>query len=290
MAQTHAGTSVENVARANFTIDQITHDISSNAAVVRVAEIIDIRLSSHVSRLSIVPAQLAPVPFVLTNDGNGREAFELGATFPDGIVEGFAIDSNGDGIFDPLHDTLLGTDARTQRLSPGQAVALFILVRPNGSAVANLSLTARAVTGWGRQGTVIPGQGDDGTNAIVGATGASATLDFTLVPGSETEAVLDKSQRVTAPDGSDKPVRGAVITYSLIARFTENGLAVGASLSDAIPAGTRYLPGSISLNGTAMTDAGDADAGSFDGGAIHVALGDVPTPAVRTVQFKVIIK
>jgi uncharacterized repeat protein (TIGR01451 family) len=289
-SQTRAGTLVSNTANVQFEIDGARQEVGSNSAQVRVAEILDLRLSTHLPHLTIIPHQQTALPFILTNAGNGSEAFALGATFPDGTTEGFAVDTDGDGVFDPARDTLLGPDARTPRLAPGHSLALFALVRPASSSISSLKLSASAVTGSGRHGTLIVAGGDEGTNAIVGATGAFATLDFTLAPGGEAEATLDKTQRVTAPNGGASPVRGAVVTYSLVARFTTGGIAAGATVSDPIPMGTAYVPGSISLNGTAMTDAADADAGTFDGSAIHVALGDVPSPAVRTVQFKVVIK
>ncbi|MEI9849934.1 MAG: hypothetical protein WDN24_02545 [Sphingomonas sp.] len=56
------------------------------------------------------------------------------------------------------------------------------------------------------------------------------------------------------------------------------------------PPGTDYVPGSIRLDGTALTDAADADAGSFDGAGVRVALGDVAAPATRRIEFQVKIQ
>ena len=57
-----------------------------------------------------------------------------------------------------------------------------------------------------------------------------------------------------------------------------------------MPPGTRYVAGSLSVDARAVSDADDDDAGRFDGTAIHVALGDVPAAATRTIRFQVTIQ
>jgi hypothetical protein len=58
-------------------------------------------------------------------------------------------------------------------------------------------------------------------------------------------------------------------------------------ISDPVPAGTSFAPGSITLEGTALSDAADADAGSYTGSGIAVSLGSLASGASRTVTFKV---
>jgi len=105
---------------------------------------------------------------------------------------------------------------------------------------------------------------------------------------------------VRAADGSQNAVRDSVITYTLEARFT--AAVTGARIADPIPAGTVFVPGSLTLDGAPLSDAADGDAGRFDatgtaqtGGAqtggtqgpgIAVALGQVAAASVHTVQFK----
>jgi uncharacterized repeat protein (TIGR01451 family) len=85
-------------------------------------------------------------------------------------------------------------------------------------------------------------------------------------------------------------VRGATVTYSIASTFGGTGLFRTARLADPVPAGTTYLPGSLKLDGTPLSDASDGDAGSFDGAAVRVALGDVAAPATHTIQFQVTIQ
>jgi hypothetical protein len=58
-------------------------------------------------------------------------------------------------------------------------------------------------------------------------------------------------------------------------------------VSDPVPAGTTYKPGSLTLEGAPLTDAADADSGSFTGAAVNVALGTVAAGATRTITFQV---
>ena len=131
------------------------------------------------------------------------------------------------------------------------------------------------------------GQGDGGGDAIVGKTGAAAGAQTVLTP-TPALPTLVKSQSVRALDGSARALRGATITYTLIAHF--NGATAAPVLSDPVPAGTGYVAGSLRLDGTTLSDAADADAGSFDGHAIHVAIGDVAAASDRTITFQTIIQ
>ena len=92
-----------------------------------------------------------------------------------------------------------------------------------------------------------------------------------------------------APDGSAMLVRGTIITYTLVARFDGSGTARAIQVADPIPSGTRYIPGSLTLDDILLSDAVDTDAGAFDGSSIAVALGDVRA-ATRTIRFKVRIQ
>jgi uncharacterized repeat protein (TIGR01451 family) len=231
------------------------------------------------------------VPFVLTNTGNGSEAFQLEATLAagDSRVRLIAIDTDWDGRFDPAKDSPL-VDGRTPTLAAGAPLQLLVMVdTPNAAAAGSLTLAARAVTLSGKPGTVADGQGDDGADAVVGATGAAATLAVPLtVAASVPPPTLVKSQSVVAPDGSDNAVRGAVITYTLVAQFSDS--TATASVADPIPAGTAYAPGSLTLDGAVLTDAADGDAGQVATGGVAVALGAVAGPATHTIRFNVVIQ
>jgi hypothetical protein len=64
--------------------------------------------------------------------------------------------------------------------------------------------------------------------------------------------------------------------------------------TDAIPANTTYVAGSLRLNTAALSDAADADAGAFSAapapGSISVSLGDLTAAAgPQAIEFTVTI-
>jgi uncharacterized repeat protein (TIGR01451 family) len=286
-AQTRPGTVIANTAEVAFTLDGEGRRVPSNRVTLTVAERLDIALTAG----GIAPVIAAPgiaLAVQLTNGGTGREAFAIVATpTVAGVrVTGIAIDRDGDGRFDPAVDTAF--DGTTPPLAPGETVRLLVLVAPvAGVAPADgaVTVTARAVTAAGTPADTAAAAGDDGSDAVVGATGATASLDLPFVVTAAEAPTLVKTQLVAAPDGSAQAVAGAVVTYTLVARFPAATNA--ARIDDPIPAGTSYVPGSLTLDNAVLTDAGGDDAGGLEAGGIAVTLGDVPAASVRTVRFQV---
>jgi uncharacterized repeat protein (TIGR01451 family) len=290
-----AGSLIENTATATYTANSISQSVNSNTVSLTVDEVLDAAVASQESGL--VPAtSTAVLRFKLTNTGNGDEAFTLtanpavtGNAF-DATVTGLAIDVNANGIYDAGIDTALANGATSPLLAADQPLDVLVLVSIPGSAAGNatskVELAAAAVTGTGAPGTLFAGAGVSGGDAVVGASGAQASAQATLVVN---KAVVNlvKSAAIADPFGGTRPVPAAVITYSIVATVTGSGTVTGLSVNDAIPAGTTYQPGTLTLEGAALTDAVDTDAGQGSAAAIAVALGDVAAGATRTVTFKV---
>lgn len=291
-AQVRPGTIIIN--KASLQIPQgggPDRSIASNEARITVVEQLDVALVRTGTDPITVTDAGATIPVLLTNRGNGQESFTVVATPADAsvVVSLIAIDTDGDGRFDPAHDTVLPA-GDTPSIAPGGTAALLVVLAHTRSAVtaASLAIVATATTGSGAPGTVFAGKGDNGADAVTGLTGASAELAVPFANVEPAAPTLLKTQVIAAPDGSATPVRGAIVTYSLAARFS--GPTAGARIHDVIPAGTVYVPGSLRLDAAALTDPADVDAGAFDGTAIDVALGDIAIAATRTIQFQVKIQ
>lgn len=281
-----AGTPISNTARVNFEVAGVGRSVASNNVVIRAAERLDLTLA--LTRATTIEAGAAAiVPVTLTNTGNGNEAFLVtGALAPGGTAVGaIAIDVDGDGRFG-TGDTPL-QNGRTPVLAPGQSLALLLIadIATGSEAVA---VTAIAATGAGDPGTTFAAQGDNGSDAVVGATHARASVSVPLLGAESPRVVLEKRQAVSAPDGSANPVQGATITYTMLARF--DGAVRGAVIEDPVPVGTRFVPGSMRLDDAVLTDAADTDAGQLAAGQVRIALGDIAAPVTRTVSFQVIIQ
>ncbi|GAA4623198.1 beta strand repeat-containing protein [Cellulomonas oligotrophica] len=91
---------------------------------------------------------------------------------------------------------------------------------------------------------------------------------------------------------------GDELTYAVVVENDGLDAATGTAFFDAVPTGTTYVPGSLELDGTALTDAADGDAGRFDPGtgtpgSVRVDVGDVDVladgGASHVVSFTVVV-
>tara|TARA_R100001129_G_scaffold155457_1_gene118428 strand:+ start:2076 stop:3050 length:975 start_codon:yes stop_codon:yes gene_type:complete len=293
-----AGTLIENTASATYDGGAGPVTIPSNTITVKVDELLDVTVTSRDSGpVSAAPGS-AVLTFELTNTGNGPEAYTLTANPAvagndfDTTVNGIAVDTNGNGVYDPGVDQMLTGPATTAAIAADASLTVFVVVTiPGGVAdgdQSDVSLLAEAVTGTGAPGTAFAGQGAGGGNAIVGSTGANATATGSLSVGI-TDVDLIKSATVRDPFGGTGIVPGATITYAIRAEVRGSGSVSDLVVTDAAPADTTYVAGSLKLDGATLTDAADADAGRSNTSGISVDLGTVSGGSSRTVTFQVTI-
>ncbi|WP_379923289.1 hypothetical protein [Erythrobacter sp. R86502] len=294
-----AGTLIENTAVASYDEGGVARSVNSNTITVRVDELLDVTLTS------LDPGPIAARPgdvvftFELTNQGNGPEAFQLLANTAvagndfDVSFRAIANDSNGNGVYDEGIDEIFAQPQTTAILAPDQRLTLFVLASAPADATdqqtSAISLTAEAVTGTGAPGTVFAGTGVDGGDAIVGTTGAQATARGELINGVAAVALI-KSVVLRDPFGGTSAVPGTIATFTIEARISGTGAADNLIITDAIPAGTTYSPGTLALDDTALSDADDADAGmASNAQGIAVTLGNVAAQSTRKVSFDVVV-
>lgn len=283
-AQTTPGTSISNRAEFSYTIADELRQGSSNTVTFTVGERLDVGMTADPTPTPVTQMP-SSVAVIVTNLGNGDEALDLTVQPSTGIrVDQVAIDRDGDGRFDGAVDQPLSGE--TPVLAPGEALHLVAVIAASGAPVdGNLVIAASAQTGSGPANASFPGLGDDGGDAVVGPTGATASVTLPLVAGRNVPA-LTKEQAVRAPDGSTRAISGAIVTYTLVAALPSNG-ARDVRIEDPVPEGTGYVAGSLTLDGAALTDAADGDAGGCDGRTVAVALGTPAAAATRTVTFQV---
>lgn len=283
--ETNAGTPIPNTAAMRYDVAGQPVAVQSNTVTTLVAERLDVALARRGTD-AITPATTV-IALLLTNRGNGQEPFVLSAV--DGTAtppSRFAIDLDGDGRYDAARDQLLPT-SRTPSIAPGAQLQLLLLGDEGQFDGVQNIITARAATGYGTPGTTFQGQGDGGGDAVVGPTGAQAQIVVPTI-GQSAQGSLVKTQSVLAPDGSARAVVGAVITYTLTASLPAP--SSGVRVDDPIPAGTSYVPGSLTLDGVRLTDDADGDAGTFANSGIAVGLGAPVDPVIHTILFKVRIQ
>ena len=291
-----AGTQIANTATATYDSGAASVSIQSNTVTVRVDELLNVAVSSLSANPTAAGAGTTVLTYQITNTGNGSEAFDLSANTTvsgngfDPSLQSVAYDTNGNGTYDPGTDVILATGAPTPALAPDTSLTVFVLTTlPSGATdgqTGQVQLSATAKTGSGTPGTVFAGQGAGGSDAVVGASTALASALATEI--ARLAAVnLTKSATILDPFGTQQPIPGAVITYSLLAMVSGAGTATNLNVADVIPTGTTYQPGTLTLDGAALSDASDADSGQASAAGIAVGLGTLAGGTSKTVAFKV---
>jgi len=234
---------------------------------------------------------------IQSNTGNGNDSFDLtGAPNVSGnafnaTLQTVAIDTNGNGVYDPGVDTVITNGAASQTIAPDGSIKVFLIVAAPATAIdaqtSQVRLTGTSVTGSGTPGALFAGKGVGGVDAVVGASGGTANALAGLIASLAT-VTLTKSATIADPYGGTNPVPGATVTYSIVAHTTGSGTATGMAVNDAFPTGTTYQSGTMTLGGTVLTDAADGDAGTATSTGIAVQLGNVAGGTTdKTITFKV---
>ncbi len=303
-AGTPAGTVIQNTATVDFDLGGTPITLQSNTTTITVVERVDVDVTLQSPQIVVAANDTnRAILFTVTNTGNGTETFALaiesvlaGDDFdpvPAALPIYFDTDASGDFnagdlVYTPgSNDPLLAADA---------SIGVFIVNDIPGTVVnGNIGfsqLTATSLTGTGAPGTEYAGLGDGGVDAIIGLSGGEDTDNGEYLVSDVAINVI-KTQVVADPFGGTEPVPGATITYTMTVEVTSSGTATASVLRDAIPTYTTYVPNSITLNATGLSDAIDADAGEFDSSgtpSVNVRLGDLTQiDGVQTVEFQVTI-
>lgn len=303
-AGTAVGTVIENTANISFDLAGTPLVAQSNTTTIVVAERINVTttLQSPQTLVSANDTDQALL-FTVTNTGNGTETFQLAI---DSVIAGndfdpvpstiaIYFDTDGSGDFN-LGDQPYVAGTNDPDLTADQSVSILILNDIPGAVVngniGQSQLTATSATGSGVPGTVFANQGDGGVNAVIGSTGGSA-FDVGEYIVSDVLVNVVKSQLVADPFGGAEPVPGATLTYTVDINVASAGVATASVFRDSIPPLTTFVPNSITLNGAAISDVIDADAGELDvsgAATVVVRLGDlIQTDGVQTIVFLVTI-
>ena len=294
---TSAGTEISNQAEISYLINGTgtAQTLSSNLDRFVVDKVVDIRIDwSDTDAVEVDPGEPDRVlSFLVTNLGNGDDNVTLSyehnesASF-DPSVENVRIylDRDGNGVFDQQADQEVDRIA----LSEDENATLFIVADIPDTPDANESyekLKARSESN-GTTGAEDPAQVD----VVIRRGEDEAQGIYTL---RDYHLVSEKSMEILSPDGELHT--GSVVRYILVVAIEGgDGRIENVVLEDEIPEGTEYLPGSMTLDGSPLSDAADADAGTLleDPERIRVDLGTLeqssPGRTERNVTFEVRVK
>ncbi len=233
-----AGTPIGNQARATYTDESgEEREAFSNTVITRVASIYGLDLEQDNSRISVAGSEVT-FPHKVTNLGNDEDTFTLDLSNIDGFLPGsirIYADLDRDGRPDDLANPMWngGPWPVTPPVAAGDEFYFVIVGRipPTASVgtTGGLTVTATSV-------------GDNTLNE-------SNADSFTVT----NNAVMQVSKAISVPSG---PPGFTPITYTLTYTNTGNGTAHDFTVSDIIPDGLTYVPGSArwSVSGTNALD------------------------------------
>ena len=218
-----AGASISNQASASYADGSgVSRTVTSNVVSTTVTQVASMTLTANGAQTA-TPGSVVYYPHTLTNTGNGSDSFNLTAIsaaspFQMTNVQIFA--DNGSG--QPTGSAITST-------GPVAAAGTFKFI-----VVGTLPVTATAT-----QTNVIT---VTGASALTPAQNAS-NLDTTTVT---TNAVVTLTKAVSVSSGPSPASVAAQVpyTYTLTYTNTGNSTATAVAISDAIPGGLTYVPGS----------------------------------------------
>jgi len=301
---TPACTDITTSAQVSYEIGAVRFAHETDATTITVLQLVDVSVVwQDAGSVTVSPGDSARVlTFVVTNTGNGADTFNLGSVVAyggddfDPLLAGIFLDTNGNAVFDPGADVPYMSGLNDPTLDPGDSVVAFLVgAIPTGLADGDVGLSgifAASTIGTGIPGTTIPGAAACGVDAVVGTSGGEAQEAGAFIV-SAVELSIVKSAEIADPLGGEDPVQGAVVTYAMVVTVEGSGTAEGVIITDSIPENTTYVPGTLTLDGEALTDEADGDAGDVGWTATDVVTVDLDdlageTPA-HTITFDVVI-
>jgi uncharacterized repeat protein (TIGR01451 family) len=312
---TTAGTIISNLTTVKYLIGtNPPSTMTSNTVSFRVDEIIQPVLTwQDATPIAVnTPGSNGVLTFLLTNVGNGPEAFSLSRTNgPAPLQSGNYTPLNGSiGSIYLESDALAGFQAsgpnadppyvpgrNDPMLAPNASITIYVVSNTPSVGInlhGDVLLGAASLTvgaAGALPGTSLPGLGQGGGFAVVGssraqsdATGRYVTSGLGFVMNKTVLKVLD-------PRGTSVVMLGAEITYQIVATLSGAGTASRFMVTDPLPTATTYVPESMVVNGGVQTDAADADPAQFIAAirTVSVSLGDVAAPATFVIVFRATI-
>lgn len=261
LAAPPAGTTIGNQATATYQdAASNSYTVTSNPVTTVVQQVASVTLTANGTRVA-APGGQAVFPHVLTNTGNGTDAFTLSAVNRPGDdfdLTGLVlyVDADGNGVPDD-----------------------FTPVTSTGPLAAGA--TYRFVAVGSVPGTRLSGDVSDvRVNAVSTFDGGQTAFNDDQVTVS-TNAVINVTKSLSAPNGASP---SGPYTYTLTYTNSGNATASGLRLTDLIPAGMSYVPGSARWSATGATVLSDADSTDTHGAGLNTIRFDrnVSTPGAVT--------
>ena len=252
---TPEGTIITNQAMATYNIGATAMTTPSNSTNTPVQELVNVLViwDDLTNVLVLSPSTDQALKFLVVNDGNGNEDFDLSAVSPGGpqftpVLQAPALyaDTNTNGVFDLGVDQAIA--GSTLNLNADERRTVFVVSDiPAGfnntdQGISSLNAVSQSGTG---AGTSFPG-------GIIGTSGGDSSATGTYEVRNTVLSLNKSVDSITDPFGGNQPVPGAEIRYEIIVSVSGVGTASSLTVTDPIPANTAYS-GFLSVDNTVAT-------------------------------------
>jgi len=270
-----AGTSIVNVAQLTYLSSTgVEYNVTSNRVVDVVDQVIELDIACQLSKNVLVQKgeKKRALTFNLTNTGNGTDHFSL---IPDtnessvGVINRYIYLDDGDGVFNAANDIQINDI----NLTADANVTLFFV-----SDIPSVFISSPTVSSWTTSSngiearSTIGGSGISGTGytlsdyfAVDGYKGG-VDRDYCTYELTQLSLKLIKSATLSSP----KLFTGSTIHYKIETKILGMGTLNDVTIEDRIPVGTKYLNGTLTLDGILLNDAVN-----ISGGVISINVGDM---------------
>lgn len=209
------------------------------------------------------PGSTVIFPHVLRNIGNAPDTFSVAAVSSEAWPVRIYRDLDGNGRMDPGEPLLPGPVALEYA---GEGALLVAVDIPNQSALRGRLTTVR-----------LTGHSHFDPSAVETVT------DQLRIRASEIVVSLEKSVDRSSASAGD------LLTYTIAYQAEGVGEATEFRIADPIPAGTRYVAGTLRLNGAPLSDAPGVGPGHYDPVAnqVEVSFPRIAAGDQGTISFQV---
>ncbi|MFB5762360.1 isopeptide-forming domain-containing fimbrial protein [Paenibacillus medicaginis] len=122
-------------------------------------------------------------------------------------------------------------------------------------------------------------------------TETNGTDSSVIFPKLESSKTMTLQEKAAGNTDAEHPEVGDTLRYTIQSRNTvAKSIVKNLEISDAIPSELKYVPGSLTVDGVAVTDAEGDDKGHYAGGKAVGQLGDVSDQNWHTVQFEATVQ
>ena len=269
-----AGTNISNIASASYTDSNGSNKtVTSNVVTTTVLQVASFTLIADQTKTANANGQVS-LSHTLTNTGNGSDTFNVAVVnndTRDNTTDNFDfsglnvyLDANKDGVPDSQ------TPVTSVTLAAGQSVNLIVqaTTASNNVTAGDLGkLTVSAISGFDTSVT-------------------AKNVDTVKITNGAVISLL-KSASVSNVDATSSSPAAREVEYTLAYQNTGNTTATNVTITDVLPSSLTYVAGSATVNGTAVSDAADADGYNFTSGTATLVIPTVVANSSGVLKFKV---